>query len=321
MMSENLTPERYAPENQPSSEKESSRFPDGFRILQGKQEFITYMNHSSIRIWSSNVAAHYDPHSHSAIEIILPDRGVSLYQVRDELYRVQPGEILIVPSGWLHSLTEPPETLRYLLLFEPNPLLSLRDMPDISAMMEQPIYLHDDSELQHQAQEILRRTVDCYMAREPMWNTMCYSHLLQLYALLGRYYLRVTAPEQYVARRSIDPAIMNSAITYINEHYMDDISLEDVALFAGFSKYYFSRMFKQFAGISFSEYLTRRRLNAASDLLVRTRQSIREVAVASGFSSMATFNRIFRDHKNCTPSQFRAIYSIVMAPGSGKNVF
>lgn len=313
--------EKPASPSKPSAGKETSRFPDGFRILQGRQEYITYMEHSSIRIWSSNVASHYDPHSHSAIEIILPDRGVSLYQVREEVYRVRPGEILIVPSGWQHSLTEPPDTLRYLLLFEPNPLLSLRDMPDISAMMEQPIYLHEDSELQKQAQEILRRTVDCYMAREPMWNTLCYSHLLQLYALLGRHYLRVTAPEQYVARRSIDPAIMNSAITYINQRYMDDISLEDVALFAGFSKYYFSRMFKQFAGISFSEYLTRRRLNVASDLLVRSRQSIREVAVASGFSSMATFNRIFREHKNCTPSQFRAIYSIVLGPGTGKNVF
>ena len=87
-----------------------SRFPDGFRILQGKQEYITYMDHSSVRVWPSDVAAHYDPHSHSAIEIILPDRGVSVYHVQDEVYRVQPGEILVVPSGVQHALTEPPET-------------------------------------------------------------------------------------------------------------------------------------------------------------------------------------------------------------------
>lgn len=290
-----------------------SRFPDGFRILQGKQEYITYMDRSSIRVWPSNVAAHYDPHCHSAIEVILPDRGVSVYHLQDEVYRVQPGEILIVPSGCQHALTEPPETQRYLLLYEPNPFLGLRDMPALAPMTERPIYLHDDPELQRQALDILHQVVECYFEREPMWNTQCYSYLLQLYALLGRRYLRVNEPQHDMNRRNIDPAIMNSALTYINEHYMDDISLENVALFAGFSKYYFSRVFKQFSGLPFSEYLTRKRLNVASDLLVRTNQSIREIAMAAGFGSMATFNRTFRDHKNCTPSQFRAIYSMVLS--------
>jgi AraC-like DNA-binding protein len=141
-----------------------------------------------------------------------------------------------------------------------------------------------------------------------------------MYALLGRHYLETAGP-QHASQHSIDPAIMNSAITYINEHYMDEMSLEDAALFAGFSKYYFSRMFKQFSGISFSEYLTTKRLNVASDLLVRTNQPIREIAVSSGFGSTATFNRVFREYKNCTPSQFRAIYSMTMGADPSKPVF
>ena len=297
------------------------RFPDGFRILQGKQEYITYVEYSSIRIWPSNVAAHYDPHMHSAVEIILPERGVSMYSLQEETYQVRPNEVLIIPSGCLHALTETPETMRYLMLFEPNPLMSLRDMPSLNHMMEKPIYLHGDTDLQQQVRSLLMQAVDCYQQREAMWNTQCYSYLLQMYALLGRQYLRGAAPQQYVEKRSIDPAIMNSAMTYINERYMQDISLEDVALFAGFSKYYFSRMFKQFAGIPFSEYLTEKRLNVASDLLVRTNQPIREVAAASGFGSTATFNRVFREYKNCTPSQFRAIYSATMEPGPAKPVF
>ena len=303
------------------TEQAKSRFPDGFRILQGRQEYITYMEHSSIRVWPSNVAAHFDHHMHSAVEIILPDRGVSAYYLQDEVYQVKPGEILIIPSGCLHALTESPETQRYLLLFEPTPLMSLRDIPGMNPLLQKPIYLHGDTDVQRQAKALLRQVVDCYLVREPMWNTQCYSYLLQLYALLGRQYLRATAPQQYVERRSIDPAIMNSAMTYINEHYMDDISLEDVALFAGFSKYYFSRMFKQFSGLPFSEYLTRKRLNVASDLLVRTNQPIREIAVSSGFGSTATFNRTFREHKNCTPSQFRAIYGMVISPAADKPLF
>ena len=300
---------------------EQQRFPDGFRILQGKQEYITYMEHSSIRIWPSNVATHYDHHMHSAVEIILPDRGVSAYYLQDDAYQVHAGEVLIIPSGCLHALTESPDTMRNLMLFEPNPIMSLRDMPSMNAVLQKPIYLHGDTELQRQVRALLTQTVECYLQREPMWNTQCYSFLLQMYALLGRQYLLATAPQQFVEKRSIDPAIMNSAMTYINEHYMDDICLEDVALFAGFSKYYFSRMFKLFSGIPFSEYLTTKRLNVASDLLVRTNQPIREIALSSGFGSTATFNRVFREYKNCTPSQFRAIYSMAMEPATNKPVF
>lgn len=302
---------------EPASQR---RFPDGFRILQGKQEYITYVEHSSIRVWPSDVAAHYDSHTHSAVEIILPHRGVSVYHLQDTVYRVQPEEVLIVPSGVPHALTEPEGTQRYLILFEPNPLLTLRDMPGISEMMQQPIYLHDRSETHRKVSELLMQLVNDYQ-KGPLWNTLCYSYLLQAYVLLGRQYLNETAPQRIVPRRSIDAEIMNSAITYINEHYMEDVTLDRVAEFAGFSKYYFSRMFKQFSGLSFLEYLTHKRLNVAADLLVRTRKPIREIAEESGFGSMATFNRIFRDSKSCTPSQFRAIYGIALGPGTGNPIF
>ena len=297
-----------------AEEREQSRFPDGFRILQGRQEYITYIDHSSIRIWPSDVAGHFDAHTHSAVEIIMPHRGISVYHLQDVVYRVHPGEILILPSGCVHELTERSKTLRYLILFEPNPLLSLRDMPSVSEMMKQPIYLNDHSDLHKAVQELLMEMINCYFRKELMWNTRCYSYLLQVYAMLGENYLRSAAPDQQMSRSNIDPAIMNSAMTFINEHYMEDIPLERVALFAGFSKCYFSRVFKQFSGVTFSEYLIRKRLNIALDLLINTRRPIREICDVSGFGSMATFNRIFRRYKNCTPSQFRSIYGTMRLP-------
>jgi AraC-like DNA-binding protein len=44
------------------------------------------------------------------------------------------------------------------------------------------------------------------------------------------------------------------------------------------------------------------------DLLIRTNTPMREVAMESGFGSVATFNRVFREKKGCTPTQYRAIY-------------
>ena len=58
-----------------------------------------------------------------------------------------------------------------------------------------------------------------------------------------------------------------------------------------------------------------KRLNAASNLLIQTDLSIREIVKQSGFGSVATFNRIFREQKHCTPSQFRTIYGVYFPRG------
>ena len=212
--------------NRSASFQGRDHFPAGFRILQGKQEFITYTDHSSVRLWASNTANHYDTHAHSAVEVIMPSEGTSVYQLTDETYPVKPGQILFVPSGCPHALTEGGDTSRYLLLFEPAPLLALQDMADISLMLQKPIYLRDDTEDRQKVHRYLMELVDCYKQQQPMWNTQCYSYILQCYALMGRSFLHTTTPAAAQSHWRIDPEIMNSAMTFINEHYMEDISLE-----------------------------------------------------------------------------------------------
>ena len=288
---------------------ERQRFPDGFRILQGKQEYITYTDHSSVRLWPSDTANHYDSHNHTAVEIIMPHRGVSIYRLPEEkVFHVGPGEILIVPPGCFHSLTESGDIQRYLLLFEPEPIAALQDMADVSHLLKEPIYLNDQSELHQQVKQLLDQLIDCYQNKQPMWNAQCYAYLIQCYALIGREYLLHSAPAATVNRWRVDPELMNSARVFIQQHYMEDISLDDAASFVGFSKYYFSRTFKEFFGNSFSDYLMICRLNHAASLLSQTTQSVHDIAIATGFGSIATFNRSFRAYKNCTPSQFRSIY-------------
>ena len=72
-----------------------ARFPDGFRVMQGQQEFITYPDHSSIRVWPSDQSGHFEAHVHSAVEIIMPSHGVSVVRLPDREYRVKADEILI----------------------------------------------------------------------------------------------------------------------------------------------------------------------------------------------------------------------------------
>ena len=285
------------------------RFPDGFRILKGKQEYVTYIEHSSVRVWYSEVPWQFESHCHSAVEIIVPVKGEVIYTVaEDSVYRVQSNEVLIVPPNWVHSLIMHEGSARYLLLFEPDNIFNMRDMQLIEGMLKSPIYLTGQSESQESIRQLLTQVVGCYERREFLWNSLCYASLLQMYARLGQFNMTREMSRFDEKSQRIDPEIVDSARLYIDQNYMRDITLTDVSNFTGFSKCYFSRVFKQQLGLSFSEYLRSKRISMAEELLIHSRQPIQEIAMRAGFGSVATFNRVFRDVKNCTPSRYREIY-------------
>ena len=286
----------------------AARYEDGFRVLQGKREYVTYPDDSSIRIWYSDIPWRYETHDHSAVEIVLVLEGTVTYTIDDAVYQVHKGEVLIVPPDMLHSLSMGDGSSRYLFLFEPDAIMTMRDIKSMAVYFNKPFHLRDGSDAHVRIRELLLRTRDAYEKRELMWNTVCYSSLLRIYAMLGQRYLSGIKPRSGDGLRNMDSEVITAVMTYINNHYREELSLEDVAKFAGFSRYYFSRSFKRQTGYSFKDYLCQKRLQVAMDLLIRTNRSMREVAIESGFGSVATFNRVFREKKGCTPTQYRAIY-------------
>ena len=93
-----------------------------------------------------------------------------------------------------------------------------------------------------------------------------------------------------------------SICSYINDHCTEPLQIDELARLAGFSRYHFSRLFKQFTGLSCHEYLTGRRLAHAERLLLSPNLSVTEVAMRSGWGSLSTFNRLLREKNGCTPS-------------------
>ena len=152
---------------------------------------------------------------------------------------------------------------------------------------------------------------ESYQKQELLWNTVCCSYLLRIYSLLAQWYIPGISRAAGGEIHSMRSEVFSAVLTYINDHYKEEISLDTVADFSGFSRYYFSRSFRHQTGYSFKEYLCRKRLEAAMDLLTRTTRPIRDVAAESGFGSVATFNRLFRESKGCTPSQYRVISQMI----------
>ncbi|MCR4583787.1 MAG: AraC family transcriptional regulator, partial [Prevotella sp.] len=95
---------------------------------------------------------------------------------------------------------------------------------------------------------------------------------------------------------------------YINENYMSELRLAQVANIAGMSPSAFSRFFKLHTGRNLSEYIIDLRLGYASRMLVDSTNSIAEIGYSCGFNNLSNFNRIFKKKKGCSPSEFRENY-------------
>ena len=232
----------------------AARYEDGFRVLQGRREYVTYLDDSSIRIWYSDIPWRYETHDHSAVEILLTLEGMVTYTIEDKIYQVRKGEILIVPPDTLHSLSMGEGSSRYLFLFESDAIMAMRDLKAMASYFHKPFHLRDGSDAHVRIRELLLRAREAYEKREMMWNTMCYSCILRVYATLGQRYLSGIKPRTGDNMRNMDSEVINAVMTYINNHYREELSLEDVARFAGFSRYYFSRSFKRQTGYSFKDY-------------------------------------------------------------------
>ena len=105
-----------------------------------------------------------------------------------------------------------------------------------------------------------------------------------------------------------DSRRVNKVQEYINEHYKEKISLNNIADLIGMTPVAFSRFFKLRTGKNLQDYIIDIRLGHASRLLIDSTMSISEVCYECGFNNISNFNRIFKKKKNASPKEFRENY-------------
>lgn len=107
-----------------------------------------------------------------------------------------------------------------------------------------------------------------------------------------------TSSEKYKRR-------FQKIIDYIDIHYKEDISLIKIADYCGLTREHFSRSFKKYMGVTFTEYLNSIRLIHAHRQLVYTDQSVLDIALDCGFPNIGAFNRCFKELYYYTPAKYR----------------
>lgn len=289
-------------------------------ILNGLHETINYGDSLGIRLYHNTDYEDYPEHWHTGVEIIMPLHGEYGVIVGARKYWLKEGEIIIINSGVLHSLEAPPTGERAILQFSDYLLYSLKEMETLLALLPPVLYLSEENDPQR-LYGFIKRHIDAiiveYGEEKTFFQAAIYARLIEIFVYLGRSATwgkvkKSPIPEENnpVKKREYMENIM-SACAYINQHYQEPISLDEIADASGFSRFHFARIFKQYMHMMAHEYLNQKRITKAEELLSTTAQSITEIALNSGFSSISSFNRTFKAMKGCTPSIYRSKWDSV----------
>ena len=278
-------------------------------ILNGIKETIRYGDMSKFRLIHNEVNYNYPKHWHVGIEIIMPVQNDYTVYAGNETIHLDEQDIIFINTGIIHSLESPSYGKRIIIQFDLSLLYSVKEFDTTLFMLPLVFKIspqtHPDiyKNVHFYINEIVRE----YDSDNALKEAAIYSHLLQAYVIICRNEVFNKQKFENIKQTKTHEYIEKLLMTcdYINAHFTESLTLNEVSEIAGFSKFHFTRLFKQFTNMTFKNYLNHCRVLRAETLLMDSNLSIMEVAMSSGFNSISTFNRIFKSTNNCSPNSFR----------------
>jgi AraC-like DNA-binding protein len=262
-------------------------------------------------IINQNLNFHYPPHWHNAMELIYVLKNKFVVIVNSKRYELNEKDILYIPGGNIHEFcSETPTGMRVFINFELSSLNSYTDMDRIYTQLRDVRQItQDDSKIhfliENELQKILKESKAGGFADELYYT----ARIIDILVLLCRstpLRINITNPKAE-GDKNIGLEKISKSLEYIEKNYTKEIRLKDISRAAGFSEYYFSRLFKEITEKNFHRYLNEFRIKKAEVLLIDSNYTVSEAAYAVGFSSIATFERVFHQMKGCSPQEFRQL--------------
>ena len=256
-----------------------------------------------VRLLYASYAKYYSDwdslsHSHACTELFYVVSGSGQFQIGELVLPVSPGDLVVVNPNVDHtefSRTQNP--LEYIVLgFEGVGYAPREELDRDNRYFLEHIQEGQDF-VQRDLKEILREMEN----RRPGYGTICKNLLISLIVRLSRQGDAAFVPvsgrwpnrECSIVRR------------YIDNHYKDSLTLDQLAALVHVNKYYMSHSFSKEFGISPISYLISRRIDESKHLLRDTDLSLSQIAHTLGFSSPSYFSQSFRRLVGTSPLAYR----------------
>ena len=281
--------------------------------LNGIFETINYKQSTSIKLYDNDEYEDYPAHWHTTPEIIMPTENIYTVECYNQIITLREGDIILICPGCIHTLYAPEKGRRIIFQADINPLRFMKEIETLVTIISPLIVItpEDFPSIYDKVKSLLLEIKDEYLSSSSFSEVSIYSKTLEIITLIGRSRaatgMKTISPD---APRKQEEYIEKfiEICNYISAHCSDELNLEAVASMSGFSKFYFSRLFKQFTNVSFYKYVNQKRIEKAAEMLTEPNISITNVALSCGFESLSSFIRMFKILKGCTPTEFRNMY-------------
>lgn len=239
---------------------------------------------------------HSVPHTHNHLELFYIVGGKGQFLIQDLLYPVNANNLIIINPNVTHtevSLNAQP--LEYIVLG----IEGIELQPNASANGQFSILDQFESvEISGCLRNILREMEQKNTGYEDICQA--YAEIL-IIRLMRNTSLAIPAEPQTVSTNRQCATVRQ----YIDLHFKEALTLEQLAEIGHMNKFYLSHAFKRFYGASPINYMISKRIDESKYLLAETDLSMSQIAQLLGFSSLSYFSQVFRRTQNLTPMEYR----------------
>ncbi|MCF7818279.1 MAG: helix-turn-helix domain-containing protein [Kiritimatiellales bacterium] len=255
----------------------------------------------------------YPVHRHEFEELVVIKEGFGINIVDGIDHPLQAGDVFLIPRGRAHAYSHMNRLYSYNIYFDARKIdmkrWTTRALPGFQALFViEPSYRHNkefNSRLRLDQAQLLRiwslaESLDQTLAdKKPGFRLIALARFMEIVGLLSRYYEETSHSD---SRKVLQVA---EAISHMEIHFADEITVEDLARIAHMSPRNLQRLFLAATGKTPTAYLIGLRVIEAAHLLETPGKTITEIAFECGFQDSNYFSRQFRNLMNESPTEFR----------------
>lgn len=273
---------------------------------------------------SEEVLSHYERgsflwHWHPEIELTYVTEGEIIYQVNDKIYTLHAGEGLFCNSNALHTghMIEQQNCYYISITFHPRIIYGYEGSilhqnyvkPIVTAGSFGSFFISPEILWQKEVLALMKEIYQLFSAHRDMFEFQIQQRLSSIWMFILENKKEEFQISDKKVRAGHDLERLREILTYIHTHYMEKITLEEIAERIGLCRAECCRFFKKHMNQSLFDYILYYRVEKSLLLLAQKNLSVTEIAEQTGFSSSSYYARIFKEQMNCSPSQYRNQHS------------
>lgn len=277
--------------------------------FHGKKDFPFIVYYSVLPEELSGIQLHW----HEEMEIIYVEQGKIIVTIQNNEYTVAENEIVLIPPESIHAIRQNnnEHAIYYNILFRFSMLSSGQETlckkkyldPIYERNVLMPEYLNSSNPLQKKLKPLIQNLTDLNWPEGYKNELLIKARLLEIMHIIKESCKK--ADKTASGSDEIYKRIKKSLL-YLESNYSENISIALVAGISNYSESYFSKIFKQLTGSSFTQYLKDYRLERAAEILRSKNIRVSEVALSVGFNNLSYFSRAFMKKYKTTPKAFQA---------------